>query len=243
MRPVALVPREVRPPSPSLFTGVGQPDSDEVEALADVRRTDARSAQISSPEGVARAFQVSAYSVEPREAVRARNLLSKDDWRAALVNELEPGGPEVALVGSAFASPGDGEGLAGAGAGPDGSVVGPAGKAEGVAPDSDACEEMRLSRCSHVFTGHLENAARIDAPLGDVPGVGEVLQPLRRVGVELVVVRRHQNPHVALATSFCTLPTPEPWMYAESSRAVSMASLNGPVCRYTSTVTSSSNCP
>jgi hypothetical protein len=189
----------------SLLVVVGQPTSgnaDEVEALTDVRRTDARSAQISSPEGVVRSFQINAYSVEPREAVRARNLLPKNRIRSALVNELEPGGPEVSLVGGSFASAGDAEGLAGAGAGPDGSVVGPTGESEGVAPDPDACEEMRLSRCSHVFTGHLENAARIDAPLGDVPGVGEVLQPLRRERLELVVVRRHQNPHVALATSF-----------------------------------------
>lgn len=59
--------------SPSFAPVVGQPvsgNADEVEALTDVRRTDARSAQISSPEGVARALQVSAYSVEPREAVR-----------------------------------------------------------------------------------------------------------------------------------------------------------------------------
>jgi len=179
-----------------------QPDSDEVEALTDVRRTDARSAQISSPEGVARSFQINAYSVEPREAVRARNLLSKDDWRAALANETEPGGPEMTLIVGALASAGDAEGLAGATPGPDRSVIGPAGEPESVAPDSDACEEMRLSRCSHVFTGHLENAARIDAPPGDVAGVGEVLQPLRRERLELVVVGRHQNPHVALATSF-----------------------------------------
>jgi hypothetical protein len=150
VRPVELAPSEVRPPSPSPFTGVGQPDSNEVEALTDVRRTDARSAQISSPEGIARAFQVSAYSVEPREAVRARNLLSKDDWRAALSDETEPLGPEVALVVNAFASAGDREGLTGARAGPDGPVVGPAGESEGVAPDSDACEEVRLSSLCNI---------------------------------------------------------------------------------------------
>jgi hypothetical protein len=39
--------------------GVGQPDRSEEETLADVRRADARSAQISRPEGVARGFHVS----------------------------------------------------------------------------------------------------------------------------------------------------------------------------------------
>jgi hypothetical protein len=47
--------------------------------LSDVRRADARSAQISSPEGVARGFHVSVYKVEPAEAVLACNLLAKDD--------------------------------------------------------------------------------------------------------------------------------------------------------------------
>jgi hypothetical protein len=44
-----------------------------------VRRADARSAQIGCPCGVARGFQVSAYKVEPRQAVLTRNLLAKDD--------------------------------------------------------------------------------------------------------------------------------------------------------------------
>jgi hypothetical protein len=55
--------------------GVGH----EVEPLSDVRRPDARSAQIRSRDGVARSFQVSANNVEPREASPARNLFSKDD--------------------------------------------------------------------------------------------------------------------------------------------------------------------
>jgi hypothetical protein len=53
---------------------VGHP----VEALSDVRRADARSAQICRPDGVARRFKVSLYKVEPHEAVRACNLLAKD---------------------------------------------------------------------------------------------------------------------------------------------------------------------
>jgi hypothetical protein len=143
----------------SLALGVAQPDSDEVEALTDVRRTDARSAQISSPEGVARVFQVSTYSVEPREAVRARNLLSNDDWRAALADETEPLRPEVALVVGALASAGDGEGLAGTTAGPDGSVVGPAGEPERVLPDPDASKEMSTSRVFDIAGLHFQNAA------------------------------------------------------------------------------------
>jgi len=67
----------------SAHLGVGHP----VESLSDVRGADARSAQIRRPKGVTRAFQVSLYKVEPRKAVFARNLLAKDDCRAALLNE------------------------------------------------------------------------------------------------------------------------------------------------------------
>jgi hypothetical protein len=62
---------------PSVAFGVGQPNKP--EPLSDMRRADARSAQISSPEGVARCFHVSVYKVEPAEAVLACNLLAKDD--------------------------------------------------------------------------------------------------------------------------------------------------------------------
>ena len=65
------------PSRQSRAVGVGH--ADEVEALSDVRGADARSAQIRSPDGVARSFQVSAYSGEPVEASSARNLLAKKD--------------------------------------------------------------------------------------------------------------------------------------------------------------------
>jgi len=141
----------------SLTLGVCQPLSDKPEALSDVRRADARSAQISRPDGVSRCFHVSAYSVEPAEAVLARNLLSKDDCRAALVDEHVESGPEVALVGKSGSLSGGAEGLAGAGAGPDGPVVGPSGEAEGVAPDADAGEEVALGVTLEVARSHVPN--------------------------------------------------------------------------------------
>jgi hypothetical protein len=79
-----------------------------------VRRPDARSAGIRSPAGVDLSFQVSTNNVEPAEASRARNLLAKDDCRAALADELEPDGPEVAIVVEAASATGGAEGLAGA---------------------------------------------------------------------------------------------------------------------------------
>lgn len=81
-------------------TGVPQPDK--IKTLTNVRLLEPRSAQIARPEGVTRAFQVSRYKIEPTEAVLARNLLSKDDCRVALLNEFEPCRPKVAFIRSSF---------------------------------------------------------------------------------------------------------------------------------------------
>src|SRR5690606_33298521 len=66
--------------------GVGQP----VKPLPDVRRADARSAQIGGPDCISQCFQVRAHSGEPSPSILARNLLSKDDWRPALIDEPSP---------------------------------------------------------------------------------------------------------------------------------------------------------
>ena len=130
--------------------GVAHPDGTEEQPLSDVRSPDARSAQIGGPDGVALCFQVSSNKVEPREASSTRNLLSKDDWRAALANEAEPLGPKVALVIEAEAGARTGEGLARAGAGPDGAGVGPPGEAKGVGPGAEAGEGVELGSAHNV---------------------------------------------------------------------------------------------
>jgi hypothetical protein len=140
-----------------LLVGVGQPLSNKPEALADVRGADARSAQICRPNGVARCFHVRLYSVEPSEAVLARNLFSKDDWRAALADEPMELGPEVALVGKSCSLSGGAEWLAGTGAGPDGPVVGPPGEPEGVGPDADPGEKMALGVALEVDGLNIDN--------------------------------------------------------------------------------------
>ena len=75
--------------SPSAARGVGHP----VRSVSDMRRADARSRERDTPEGVTHAFHVSVYKVEPVVRSLACNLLSKDDWRAALRDEVLPGGP------------------------------------------------------------------------------------------------------------------------------------------------------
>jgi hypothetical protein len=144
-------------PVVSCACGVVQPFSNKPEALTDVRGADARSAQICRPKGVARCFHVRLYSVEPAEAVLARNLLSKDDWRAALADEPVELRPEVTLVGKSCPLSGGAEGLAGAGAGPDGPVVGPSCETEGVGPDADPGEEVALRVTLEVARSHVPN--------------------------------------------------------------------------------------
>lgn len=151
------VPCDGPPFGPSCWHGVGQPLSDEPQSLSDVRRTDARSAQICRPNGVARCFHVRLYSVEPSEAVLARNLLSKDDWRMALADEPMKLGPEVTLVVEPLAFARCTERLARAGASPDGSVVRPSGETEGVGPDADPGEEVALGVALEVARSHVPN--------------------------------------------------------------------------------------
>jgi hypothetical protein len=144
-------------PCVSCACGVVQPFSDKPETLTDVRGADARSAQICCPDGVARCFHVRLYSVEPAEAVLARNLLSKDNWRAALADEPVKFRPEVTLVGKSCSLSGGAEWLAGAGAGPDGPVVGPSCETEGVGPDADTGEEVALGVALEVARSHVPN--------------------------------------------------------------------------------------
>ena len=63
-----------------------------------MRRSDARSAQIGGPNGIAIGFQVKANSSEPFRSIAARNLFSKQDWRAALGDKPVEGGPEMPFV-------------------------------------------------------------------------------------------------------------------------------------------------
>lgn len=60
--------------SPIEARGVGTP----INPLADLRRADARSAQIGGPDCISTSFQVSTNSGEPFVSIAVRNLLSKD---------------------------------------------------------------------------------------------------------------------------------------------------------------------
>jgi len=135
--------------------GVGH----EVQSLSKVRRTDPRCAGIKCFDGVARSFQVNAYNVEPSESVRARYLFTKDERRAARLDESEPDGPEVSLVVEASSSSCLGEGLARARAGPHVCVIRNSSKTKCVRPDADTSEGVELGHASKIVWGELDNAA------------------------------------------------------------------------------------
>jgi hypothetical protein len=84
-----------------------------------MRRADARSAQIAGPDFISQCFQVSSYSREPNAAILACNLLSKDNWRLALFNEISSVRPEMAFIVNSFSFTGDRKWLTGKGSGPD----------------------------------------------------------------------------------------------------------------------------
>jgi len=141
------------PPVMSEVCGVGHP----VEPLADVRGTEARSAQIERCAGVARCFQVRLNKVEPSKAERACNLLAKDDARATLADETEEFRPEVALVIEAELLPGPAKWPAWTTSCPTVPIVGPPGEAHAIAPDADAGEEVALLEASEIICSNIDN--------------------------------------------------------------------------------------
>lgn len=113
------------PPSfQSRVVGVGHP----VVPVPDVRRTDARRRERDTPEGVTQGFQVSVYKVDPIVDSFACNLLSNDDCRLALGDEVVEGGPQVPLISEPCSCTSRAERLARAAPRPYWSVVGPASK-------------------------------------------------------------------------------------------------------------------
>jgi hypothetical protein len=115
-----------------------------------VERADARSRQIDRPDGVVDVLQVKANTVEPRPCSLARNLFTKHRDRVALSYEPEPAIPKIARIVGAKGLTSPRPRLAGTGAGPDGSVIWPSCEPQGVAPSSDAGEEMALNKSGEV---------------------------------------------------------------------------------------------
>jgi hypothetical protein len=112
--------------------------------------------------------------IEPSVVNRCFNLLTKDDSRAALADEVEPSRPEMTLVGNAPSGTGCAEGLAGATARPNRSVVGPSGKAQGVTPATKSREEMALNKSGNVTGSNILDAPCVYFTLGNMPRVYQI---------------------------------------------------------------------
>jgi hypothetical protein len=84
------------------------------------------------------------YKVDPSICVFARNLLSNDRCRFALLNEVVKGGPEMPLIIKPAAFTCRAERLARATACPDRLIVWPSGLSQGVTPDPDSGKEVAL---------------------------------------------------------------------------------------------------
>jgi hypothetical protein len=119
-------------------SGVGHP----VRALSDVGRARACSCNIDSPDGIATAFKVSPYSMEPVPASLASNLLSHNDGRTAIADESIEVWPKMPWIFISESFPRDRDWLAGSRSGKDRPVVRPSGLPERVRPSAIPAEEM-----------------------------------------------------------------------------------------------------
>jgi hypothetical protein len=183
-------------PSPPLFrrartVGVCHP----VQPLSAVRRSDARSAQIGSPAGISQFFQVSANSSEPLSPIRARNLLSKDDCRTALGDEIVKSGPKVALVGVALALARARKRLTGTGACPDAGDAFESGPAQGEGPAADPGEEVALVVLGEFIGLYLQNAAAVHVASRQLASRDQLAEPGAGARVVVVVVGDYHLRH------------------------------------------------
>lgn len=173
---------------------VAQPES----PVPDMRPAEARSRKRDKPEGVTHGFQVSLYKIEPYASAAARNLLSSDDCRLALFDEVEESGPQMPLVSKPLSFACRAERLARARSCPDRTIVGPTGATQGEAMHSDSCEEVALSKSSKLIWSDIFNAPFVNDAGRDVATSDQFAQPSRGEGVDLVVVSDAQ-PIAAIA--------------------------------------------
>jgi len=78
-------------------------------------------------------------------------LFHKDRVRAALVNEVEHGWEEVAIVFGSLTESGGREGLARRRACPHWQIVRPSDVSESVRPSANTCEQMHLAEVSQII--------------------------------------------------------------------------------------------
>ena len=135
-------------------------------------------------------LNLKANKVDPRVCVLARNLLSNDDCRAALFDEVMEGWPQVPLVSKPSSFACRAERLARTGTSPNRSVVCPSCRSQGMGPDANAGEEMALREAAQVAGEDIFDTPFIHIARRNVAGFNQVAQPLRGCRVDFVVVER-----------------------------------------------------
>jgi hypothetical protein len=178
----------------SVAVGVAQPESPKVNALAHVRRTDARSAQIGTPNGILNSFQIKPYSIEPSTPIDACNLLAKDNCRAALADEAKELGPKVPFVGSALTFSCIAKRLAGAGAGPDRGIVTKSGQSQCKRPSANAREKVRWTVSTHFPPFHVSDVSRIHISMRDFSSRLQPVKPSSMFWRIFIIKSGHEKP-------------------------------------------------
>jgi hypothetical protein len=131
-------------------------------AVPEMIRACARGFNWLSCHGVAHGFQVTEHETEPVSC--SSNLLSKDDRRTALLDEVLPSRPEMPLVFKPIPLTCNAERLARARASPHGSITRPSGKVKGVRPTPESCKEMTLHESAQFVGPDVFDAALIHFP-------------------------------------------------------------------------------
>jgi hypothetical protein len=135
------------------------------------------------------------YKVDPRLNSFARNLLSKDDCRLALFDEVVKCGPQVPLVikPSSFAC--RAERLARTGTRPNRSVITPSGLSKGVTPYANSGKKVALGEATQITWVNIFNTPFVNISGRDVARNNQVAQPLGCTLVKLVVIGGHKKSH------------------------------------------------
>lgn len=169
--------------------GVAHPRREPIESLPFLRGAVASSWGICRRAGVTCVFQVIEYSVEPREAVTARNLFSKDDLRFSELNEAVEDGPKVSIVVESGTLPGLREGLAWQAGGPGGEAGSwPARLLESVGPDTCAGEKVANVAANDVLRLDLLDRPSVNFSVRNSSSCAELAQELCREFCEFIVV-------------------------------------------------------
>lgn len=210
---LCIASRLSAPLAPFSAWGLRHPE----QSLADVWRVEARSAQIGAPKSIVQHFQRSSYSIKPDAAIRARNLLSKNCCRAALLDEAAELGPEVSAIGKPFVPAftayensgaermrqyvsflaaaralaffsGDAERWTRAAACPCFFVLWPSGEGESERPSSDAGEEMALGKTGEVGSCDVADVPIVNDAFGEFSGTDKLFDPGAGFGVVVIII-------------------------------------------------------